>query len=387
MLKDAATVLKDVPVSSDWTVDKFLHIKNPWALDPELQRELLVQSIKEAVVYHYDHNRLYKRLCDNRKFNPQSIESTQDFIRIPVISTQAFKSGLDLLSIPKDDVVIINKSSGTSGRPSLVPRDRITVDRFKQSIKQIIRNIQPIHQGFLAMMSPSFEDYKELTMAYMSQIGCELADNHEFYMKNFTFNPADVVKALNSVKERPVWIGGGPMLIMSLAKWIESTGQRIETLTELSGVSSGGGFKTHTGESISRQQYNAVVSQAFGVDEKNIRDAYGMTELNAFAMECEHHMKHLPPWIHVSIRNPSNFDEELPAGEEGLPVFLDPLAHSYPGFIIADDIAKLALGSNEMCSCGKPGIAFSTDVRRAEGAEEKGCGRQVDSLRQEAAKV
>ncbi len=383
MLGVAEKILKTSPVQSNWTIDKFLHIENPWELEPEVQNALLVQSIKESAIFHYNNNTVYKRLCDKKKFHPESINSSSDFINIPVISTQAFKSGLDLLSVPSDDITIINKSSGTSGTPSLVPRDQITVNRFKQSIKQIIKNIQPIHQGFLAMMSPSFEEYKDLTMAYMSQVGCELADNYEFYMKNFTFNPEDVVKSLNKISDRPIWIGGGPMLIMSLANWILNTGQKIETLTELSGISSGGGFKNYTGETISRQKYNDIVSRAFGVNEKNIRDAYGMTELNAFAMECENHKKHLPPWIHVSIRNPADFNEELAPGQEGLPVFLDPLAHSYPGFIIADDVASMALTKDQKCTCGKHGPAFSINVRRATGAEEKGCGRQVDSLRQE----
>ena len=364
------------------TIDKFLDLEDPWNTPVETLKQLLVDSIREAAVHHYNNNKIYRTLCDNKKFDPKSIQSIEDFIRIPVISTQAFKTGLELRSVPENEIVKINKSSGSSGQPSLVPRDQLTVDRLMKSIKKTIPGVQPIHQGFLAMMSPSPEEYADLTMAYMSQIGCELADNYEFYMKDFDFDPEEIIKSLNNVKERPIWIGGGPMLILDLADWIEETGQKITTLTADSGVSSGGGFKDFTGHAISREEYNKRVISAFGVDEKNIRDSYGMTELNGFAIECEHHIKHLPPWIYVSIRNPDNFDEEVAPGEEGLPVFLDPIAHSYPGFIIADDITSLAVQPFKKCSCGRIGPALSLNVRRAEGAEDKGCGRQVDSLKE-----
>jgi long-chain-fatty-acid---luciferin-component ligase len=111
-----------------------------------------------------------------------------------------------------------------------------------------------------------------------------------------------------------------------------------------------------------------------------------MTELNGALLECEHHVKHLPPFIHLSIRNPSNLDEEIPFGEEGLPLFLDPMAHSYPGFIIADDNVAMAVAPSERCACGRIGPALTMNVRRAQGAEEKGCGRHVAELKDELTK-
>ncbi len=73
----------------------------------------------------------------------------------------------------------------------------------------------------------------------------------------------------------------------------------------------------------------------------------------------------------------------MPFGEEGLPVFIDPLAHSYPGFIVADDIVAMKTGSFNNCSCGQPGATLATRVRRAKGAEEKGCGRHVAELNEQ----
>jgi len=368
-------------------IDEFLEIEDPWMISEEKRKEFLTASIIEAVEHHYKNNTVWRRLCDSKNFKPTDIQSYEDLNRIPVISTRAFKGGFNLLSVPEKDIVKIHVSSGTSGNRSRVPRDRITLERQKKSLFNTIKKFRVSDAGYFAMMSPSPDEISDLAIANYSRTACEMVQNFDFFLKlDGGFQPDKVVERINSVKERPINIGGAPILIMALAKYILETGNRITTITEDSGISSGGGFKSPSGDVVDRNTYNNLLMKAFGIKEENIRDVYSMSELNGAMLECEHHYKHVPPYFYLSIRNPANLDEEVPVGEEGLPVFIDPLANSYPGFIIADDIVSMKLPSSERCSCGQPGPVLETNVRRAEGAEEKGCGRHVAELKDQLTK-
>ena len=362
-------------------IDRFLDIEDPWSLSETERKDLLTGSIVEAVEHHYKNNPVWRRLCEVKNFKPTDINSYDDLNRIPVISTRAFKGGFDLLSVPKEDIVKVHMSSGTSGSRSRVPRDQITLDRSRISILKTNAKFRTGRAGYLGMMSPSPDEISDLTIANYAKLSLEDFRSYDFFLKlDGGFDPEMVVAKLNNVKERPVSLGGAPMLMLALAEYVMQSGNKVFTMGEDSSITSGGGFKTPTGDVVDRETFNRIMMSAFGVKEENIRDVYSMSELNGVLYECEHHLKHVPPYFHISIRNPANIDEEVPFGEEGLPVFIDPLAHSYPGFIIADDIVSFKTIPFETCECGITGPTLATKVRRAEGAEEKGCGRHVAEL-------
>jgi len=57
--------------------------------------------------------------------------------------------------------------------------------------------------------------------------------------------------------------------------------------------------------------------------------------------------------------------------------FLDPLAVSYPGFLISGDYVRMIDGE---CSCGLDGPAI-VEIGRAKTKEIKGCGGIMSSLK------
>jgi len=368
-------------IQSKSIIDRFLNIEDPWNLSETERKDMLVGSIIEAAEHHYKNNSVWRRLCEVKNFKPTDINSYDDLNRIPVISTRAFKGGFDLLSVPSKDIVKVHMSSGTSGSRSRVPRDQKTLDRNRISILKTNAKFRSGEAGYLGMMSPSPDEISDLTIANYAKISLEDFSSYDFFLRlDGGFNPEQIVEKLNSVTDRPVNIGGAPMLLLGLAEYVLKTGNRIYTMDERSTVTAGGGFKNAEGQVVDRETFNRIVINAFGTKEENIRDVYSMSELNGVLPECEHHMKHVPPYFYVSIRNPANIDEEVPYGEEGLPVFIDPLAHSYPGFIVADDIVSFKTAPFKTCECGEPGPTLATKVRRAKGAEEKGCGRHVAEL-------
>jgi long-chain-fatty-acid---luciferin-component ligase len=368
----------------DYEIDAFLDEPDPWRMDPDAIRVRKFAAIRQAFVHHYANCGVYRNFCDARGFNPDMLDSYGDLARIPLISTRAFKEGLSLLSVPQHEIVKVLHSSGTSGNRSRVPRDGITLTRFMKSLKQTILNVQG-GSGYVAMLGPSPDELGDLAFANWARAGCELAEDHEFFLKNLSFDPAYCVERVNATKIRPVQIGGAPMLILTLADFILKSGNRITTLTAESRITSGGGFKTLTGELVPRDEYDRRLVAAFGVDRSNIRDVYSMTEINGMISECARGVLHVPPWMHLSVRNPANLDEEIVPGAEGMPGFLDPCAHSYPGFVIADDIVRVAVAEGDRCACGRVGPCLDRSVRRAEGAEARGCGRHIEELRAGAA--
>jgi hypothetical protein len=106
-----------------------------------------------------------------------------------------------------------------------------------------------------------------------------------------------------------------------------------------------------------------------------IMEGYSMTEMNAFTLRCDHGRFHIPPLIEPVI-----FDEGLSPmeGEDlrGIFGFMDPLAISYPGFIISGDEVHFIDGD---CPCGLSGAAV-TEIGRARSREVKGCGGIMASI-------
>jgi hypothetical protein len=124
--------------------------------------------------------------------------------------------------------------------------------------------------------------------------------------------------------------------------------------------------------------FRKKINDRFGIPEEYCRDGYMMTEMNLFFPECESHYKHIPYFSYAMV-----FDEQmnpLPYGEYGTFAFLDPLANSYPGFIITGDRAKLL----EHCpGCDRPGPVLAPEISRIEGAGPKGCAEVAAKLLEE----
>ena len=152
---------------------------------------------------------------------------------------------------------------------------------------------------------------------------------------------------------------------------------RAETFKAKAGsvILFGGGWKSFTGERISREHLLALMVEAFGLPEDRIIEGYSMTEINAFTLRCDFGRFHIPPFIEPVI-----FNEQLEVVEgddlRGVFGFLDPLATAYPGFIISGDEVHFVNGE---CECGLSGAAV-TEIGRASFREVKGCGGIMASL-------
>ncbi|MBN1429557.1 MAG: hypothetical protein JXB07_14380 [Anaerolineae bacterium] len=152
---------------------------------------------------------------------------------------------------------------------------------------------------------------------------------------------------------------------------------RNETLAMKEGsiILFGGGWKSFTGDHVSRDCLIPLMTKAFNLPEDRIIEGYSMTEINAFTLRCNFGRFHIPPFIEPVI-----FDEQLQVADGndlvGVFGFLDALATAYPGFIISGDKVHFV---NDECECGLSGPAV-TKIGRATFREVKGCGGIMASL-------
>ena len=99
-----------------------------------------------------------------------------------------------------------------------------------------------------------------------------------------------------------------------------------------------------------------------------------MVEGNGWMVNCpEGHYLHAP----YTYYKPLILDEEYKPteyGEWGRFAFLDAAAMSYPGFIVTGDKVRLL----KRCPvCDRPGPVLEPEVKRAKGADMRGCAEEV----------
>ena len=169
-------------------------------------------------------------------------------------------------------------------------------------------------------------------------------------------------------------IFGAPYQFVKLWEAMTVLNQRL-SLTKGSIALFGGGWKSFTGEAISHETLVSRLSDSLGIPPAMILEGYSMTEINMLMLRCKHGRFHIPPIIEPVI-----LDEELnPLYEKdvkGAFGFLDPLAVSYPGFIVSGDYVHMIDGE---CDCGLTGPAI-TEIGRMPGSEVKGCGGIMSSM-------
>lgn len=178
----------------------------------------------------------------------------------------------------------------------------------------------------------------------------------------------------SSLEKQKIFVFGTTHQFKELCEIILDDNEKI-SLREGSLVLFGGGWKSFSGERISREQLLSLMSNALNLPLERILEGYSMTEINAFMLRCDHGRFHIPPFIEPVIMDESL---SLIRGDDirGIFAFLDPLAIAYPGFIISGDEVHFVEGD---CPCGLVGPAV-TEIGRATAREVKGCGGIVASV-------
>jgi hypothetical protein len=193
----------------------------------------------------------------------------------------------------------------------------------------------------------------------------------DFHSKTIGSKEAAFERLVAQLKEsteagQKVFLSGPPYLFKELAQYVLDKYKTIP-LKAGSFMMTGGGWKTFAGEMIPQEQLGQMIQEAFQVPAHLVVDGYSMSEIHGVIPRCKHGTYHIPPLFEPMLFNDDlQYDENAKSGTFA---FLDPMAVSYPGFLISGDAVTLSEGT---CKCGVHGPGF-TKIGRATYKELKGC--------------
>ncbi|EON73584.1 LuxE family acyl-protein synthetase [Lysinibacillus sphaericus] len=330
----------------------------------ELKGYLIAQNFQ----HHYENNKFYRMLCEDSGVTPADVQTLDDIQKIPLIPVTSFKrpdSHL-LLSTSLENIEFEMRSTGTSGIPSISRRDAETLNNCVFSIYAMYREMFAFSRGAGLFLFPSPEEMPEMGMVKVLNMLSGLFDATRCLVKRASFKPKEAIETLEKWQNiHTRHIIGPPFLIYKLVNYLKTNNIHLK-LDNKTMIINLGGWKRFSGMEIPREQYNKECAEYLGIPEENVRDMYGLVESNILAIECEKQSKHVPPWVHFSLRNPKNLAEEVPQGKRGVLAIFDPTSLSYPGFIQTEDLVYLK--KENTCECGRNGqkVVYLSRVAGAE---------------------
>lgn len=340
----------------------------------EKMKAYQLNLIKDSFTYHYNNCGEYKNYCTKFDFGPEDIRSYKDLEKIPLITSSMFKLK-ELITGNKEDVVKICTSSGTKGSVSRVYRDEITLNRFLGSLQSTLDNIFNIDDAFCFNLGPSTEEAGDLWFSYVLSV-VDMIFPTENYVKEDIFSPHKVVEDLYKYQDKfeNLIITGAPIMMLQLLEYLQENDIEIQNSEKIYFITAGG-WKRFSGQSIPKADFfNKITKSFIGADESKFRDSLNMVELNTILPECQYKTKHIVPWVKIMIINPIN-GQVVEDGEMGLIAYLDPSAHSFPCFVLTDDIGRINV--NGTCKCGRFGQGLEI-IRRVKSIESRGCALKID---------
>ena len=346
--------------------------------DTEQTNQLFLQALQEELIFHYEHNEMYRQFCDRKGFDPHAEISSLE--AIPPVAVSVFKDlGMSLASVPKEDIKLRLQSSATSGTPSTIVVDKITSKRQAKAMVKVIQEaIGRERKPFLVMDIDPRSEFRALLGARFAAITGYLnfASKAGYFLKakdGVSYFDVDAMQEYVATipADQPVVVFGFTYILYSnVLKAIREKGFTI-SLPKGSKIIHIGGWKKLESEKISKELFNQQLADCFGIEPVDVIDIYGFTEqMGLNYPDCPCGCKHESSYVKVLVRDVVT-NEVLPAGEEGKLEFITPVPHSYPGnLVLTDDLGMIIDGE---CPYGRAGKRFKI-LGRLKKAEIRGCG-------------
>lgn len=344
--------------------------------DPDRIRAVRLELIRDAFKLHFHHNEDYRRYCMSFSFSPDQLVREEDLSRVPRLPSTLFKL-TTVRTCEAREVVKECTSSGTRGSVSRVVRDEKTLGRFFGSVRCALDQVLGIHDAFCVHLGPSQSKAADLWFSYV-MAATELVFQTAHLMHDRELPTAEAVEQVRRAlrEHEHALVIGAPVMFLRVLDYMEQNGVVIENADRVVVVTAGG-WKRFSGAAIPRPELHRRLQKQFlGLRDESIRDFFNMVELNTVLPECEYHVKHVPPWLHVDLFEPTTL-RPAKSGELGLLSYLDPTATSYPGFVLTDDFCRVTLEDGQRCACGRRGPGIDI-IRRVNKGESRGCALKLD---------
>ncbi len=291
----------------------------------------------ELFSLQFRHNRAYRRFCQARGTQPESVSTWE---QIPAIPTSAFKE-LEVSCLPPQERTMAFFSSGTSRQPrSRHFHNAESLAAYEASLWPWFRRhclAQDAHVELL-LLTPAKAESPNSSLVHMLETVRKNLDQPESVSAGhigqdgaWTLDFDAVLSALeaSAMAKRPLLIVGTAFLFVHLLDHLAALNLRFE-LPPASRVMETGGYKGRT-RALPREELHASIAERFGIRCSQIICEYGMSELSSQAYdrspESARRLFRFPPWARVQIVSPETGNEARP-GQAGLISVFD-LANVY----------------------------------------------------------
>lgn len=341
-----------------------------------VKQNFLITQLLNLFEHHCQNNLKFKCMMEAVGYSKNNINKIEDFPYIPV---RLFKLH-DLCSVPKNEIVKIMTSSGTTGQAvSKIYLDKTTASLQTKVLTKIISSF--IGNSRVPMIIIDSES----TIKNRNQFSARAAGITGFSMfaskrifalnEDMSLNIEGLKEFIRSNKGKSIFFFGFTYIIYQ--HFYKKLLQQEERLDIENGILiHGGGWKKLINESVDSKTFRRNLNEVSGLDR--VYDYYGMVEqTGSIHMECEKGYLHPSIYSDVIVRKHSDFSE-CSYGEEGIIQLISLLPTSYPGHSILTEDVGVLYGEDD-CECGRKGKYFKINGR-LKNAEIRGCSDTYGEL-------
>ena len=118
---------------------------------------LQARRLRDVVRHVYQSNRIYRKLFDDHGTKPDDIKTVGDIAKLPMTNKELLRDSypLQLSCVPRDRIVEMHMSSGSTGTPVVMPYTRTDLDQWAECMARCYR-MGGARPGDAAQITPLF---------------------------------------------------------------------------------------------------------------------------------------------------------------------------------------------------------------------------------------
>ncbi len=304
--------------------------------------EMQSRRLRAIVKHVYESNAVYRHLFDEKGIRPEDIRTAEDVVRLPLTSKDILRESypLKMACVPRDQIVEMHMSSGSTGTPVVMPYTRPDLDQWAECMARCYR-MAGAKPGDATQITPLFGLFNGGFGMYHGARAAGL-----FVIPAGPGNTARQIRLAKDLKTR-VFTG----VVSYGIRLMEVLAEEKESLPDLEiGI---------FGAEVFSDSMKKKISSGLDID---VFDIYGMTEsggVGTLGMDCPAH-----DGIHVwedqyilEVIDPKT-GEPVDDGEEGELVFTSLTRQALP--MIRFRTADLThVISRDRCECGRTHVRLA----------------------------
>lgn len=347
---------------------------------------LFVEAVKQCAIYHYKNNAFYKNWLDRHLFDPESIQSMEDIIRLPVLHANFYKTHV-VKTAPDNNIVLNLTSSGTTGQKSQMFYDAWTIfcsDKSADTQFDYYGLITDEPTNFLLYSYEPAENVNVGTLRTRQMMRRYAKENELVYALKYTgggheFDLLGCIDTLFRFEKEglPVRLLGFPAFLYFTLEKMREMGYPPLKLNERSLVMMGGGWKGFVDKQLTPAEFRAYIKERLGLPETCCHESYGAVEHGVAYIDCPNHHFHVPIYSRAFVRDVKTL-EVLPFGQAGFMNVISPMNTTVPvvSLLLGD---MVVMHEGKSCGCGVETPYFEI-IGRAGTSRNKSCAIAASEL-------